>query len=32
MKMNEVRRIWALKRSRPSENGRHVYAPPDLDL
>ena len=30
--MNDVRRIWALKRKRPSEDGRHIYEKSDLDL
>jgi len=32
MKMSDVRRIWALKRALPSENGRHAYEHTDLDL
>lgn len=32
MTMEDVRRIWALKIERPSENGRHVYDPADLTL
>lgn len=30
--MDEVRRVWALKRALPSEDGRHVYARSDLSL
>jgi hypothetical protein len=30
--MADVRKFWALKRDTPSENGRHVYHPSDLDL
>lgn len=30
--MNEVRRVWALKRALPSEDGRHRYERSDLDL
>lgn len=30
--MADVRRIWALKRALPSDSGRHVYEPSDLDL
>ncbi|MEO0389902.1 MAG: DUF6434 domain-containing protein [Pseudomonadota bacterium] len=30
--MDDVRRIWALKRARPSATGRHTYDPSDLDL
>ncbi|QUJ77359.1 hypothetical protein KDD17_04985 [Sulfitobacter albidus] len=30
--MAEVRKYWALKRARPSEDGRHTYDPSDLDL
>lgn len=30
--MAEVRRVWALKRALPSEDGRHVYDPSDLSL
>lgn len=30
--MAEVRKFWALKRDRPSEDGRHRYDPSDLDL
>ncbi len=30
--MAEVRRVWALKRALPSEDGRHVYEQSDLDL
>ncbi|RED11034.1 DUF6434 domain-containing protein [Pontivivens insulae] len=30
--MPEVRKFWALKRALPSEDGRHVYEPSDLDL
>ncbi|WP_377510283.1 DUF6434 domain-containing protein [Octadecabacter sp. R77987] len=32
MGMDDVRRIWAKKRARPSPDGRHVYARTDLDL
>lgn len=32
IKMVEVRRIWALKRALPSNNGRHIYERSDLDL
>ncbi|MEL6701277.1 MAG: DUF6434 domain-containing protein, partial [Pseudomonadota bacterium] len=32
MGMKEVRHFWALKRALPSEDGRHRYAPSDLDL
>lgn len=28
----DVRRVWALKRKLPSDSGRHVYEPGDLDL
>lgn len=30
--MEEVRRVWALKRALPSEDGRHVYERSDLKL
>lgn len=30
--MAEVRRVWALKRALPSEDGRHVYERSDLSL
>lgn len=30
--LDEVRRIWALKVKLPSDTGRHVYEPSDLDL
>ncbi|WP_420860882.1 DUF6434 domain-containing protein [Algirhabdus cladophorae] len=30
--LKEVRHYWALKRQLPSPNGRHVYAPSDLEL
>jgi hypothetical protein len=30
--MAEVRRVWKLKRSLPSADGRHRYDPADLDL
>lgn len=30
--MGDVRRIWALKRQRPSETGRHIYERSDLEL
>lgn len=30
--MQDVRRIWAAKIKRPSEDGRHVYDPKDRDL
>ena len=30
--MAEVRRVWALKRALPSDDGRHVYERSDLDL
>ncbi|WP_300056409.1 DUF6434 domain-containing protein [uncultured Roseobacter sp.] len=30
--MADVRKYWALKRETPSESGRHVYHPSDLDL
>ena len=30
--MAEVRRVWALKRALPSEDGRHRYERSDLDL
>ena len=30
--MDEVRRVWARKRALPSDDGRHVYSRPDLDL
>lgn len=30
--MDEVRRIWALKRAQPSDTGRHVYDRADRDL
>lgn len=32
MSLEDVRHFWALKRSLPSENGRHTYAPSDLEL
>ena len=32
MPMDEVRRIWSLKRALPSKTGRHVYEQSDLDL
>lgn len=32
MPLKEVRRIWALKRARPSDDGRHKYHPDDLSL
>ncbi len=31
-KMDEVRRVWELKRSLPSKTGRHIYEDSDLDL
>ncbi len=30
--LDDVRRVWALKRRFPSEDGRHRYARADLDL
>lgn len=30
--MSDVRKVWALKIQLPSESGRHVYEPSDLDL
>ncbi|MEM8577613.1 MAG: DUF6434 domain-containing protein [Pseudomonadota bacterium] len=30
--MDDVRRVWALKRARPSATGRHVYDPSDCHL
>lgn len=30
--LKDVRHYWALKRKRPSENGRHAYERSDLDL
>lgn len=30
--MDDVRKIWALKILKPSENGRHIYERSDLDL
>ena len=30
--MQDVRRVWALKRALPSEDGRHRYDPSDLSL
>ena len=30
--MDDLRRIWALKIALPSDTGRHVYEPSDLDL
>ena len=30
--MDDVRRVWAKKRARPSKDGRHVYAANDLML
>ncbi len=30
--MDDVRRCWALKSALPSETGRHIYEPADLDL
>ncbi len=30
--MNDVRKFWALKRAQPTNDGRHVYEPGDLDL
>ena len=32
MGMNDVRRVWKLKRSLPSKDGRHVYEKSDLEL
>ncbi len=32
LKMDDVRRVWALKVRMPSETGRHVYDPDDLKL
>lgn len=32
MGMKDVRKFWALKRALPTEDGRHVYEPGDLDL
>lgn len=30
--LDDVRRVWALKRRLPTEDGRHRYARADLDL
>jgi len=30
--MSELRRVWALKRALPSEDGRHVYERSDLEV
>ena len=32
MGINDVRRVWKLKRSLPSKDGRHVYEKSDLEL
>ena len=32
MSASEARRIWEKKRALPSETGRHIYEPSDLDL
>lgn len=32
MGMKDVRKFWALKRALPTDDGRHVYEPGDLDL
>ncbi|MEM7719996.1 MAG: DUF6434 domain-containing protein [Pseudomonadota bacterium] len=32
LSMADVRRVWALKIQRPSDTGRHVYEPGDLEL
>ena len=32
IRMADVRRIWALKRALPTDNGRHIYERSDLDL
>lgn len=32
MGLADVRRIWALKKKRPSDTGRHTYDPNDLNL